>query len=885
MRLQGPAPVSAEEYVGLFRSNQRDSQKYLVLKTLRRPARIRAGERYKRHIRFYAPRGHGNYEFRVFNDDAADPDEPVAVSELLRVEIQGVDLPESLRFVAKQLGELTFNGDTVVRRDVYRASFAISSLRTLLQRATEVLRNKDTASAVWRCVCESRRQAMDLAQLLDRDDLEDAPAEDGAGGAGGHAGEPGAAPTAPPAAGAPDAEGRPRGESSADGGDGAGEGQGRERVVGSAWKERERACFHAAVRSVMDEVLSKPSLRVLLSPERLRLLRSWRDSYCPISERLLLLPGEDADVAAAPRGGAARGDKSSAASNATAKDLERVGGPGGLPKHVAAHIEETFGIPATALVPPQLVPDAVCEKISDGVMKKVADLLPGADFGTTRLELCTRLSSMLSGLPEGTSIQMFGSTVNGFGSATSDVDMCLIQSAEAAKSKPWDPVEIVGAAASMLEASGMKEVNARTTSRIPIVMFVDPVTGLSCDLCASNPLALRNTALLRAFAQIDARVRPLAYTLKHWASRRQINNPSGATLSSYGYLLLMLHHLMSRPEPIVPCLAALPPDWSAPTFEFDTPTSHLPNVLHPNAEKRMYDTYFYDPSDFSHLRAVAARNKESIGRLLLTFFWTYAFDFDSRRHVVSIRARAAGGGAGPRTPPVLKEDKVDQHKWNPRPLLAIEDPFEHDYDVAHVLRHTTNSAIKAEMARAYALLVSGDEGVSGLELLAKVAEPAPEPPYVRREHAKSDADELVAADSGGTEAATPAGNVAQPSAAEVAGSTAATPVVGYGYPGTSAPGAAHAGHFAADPRGPPAPGGPPYAPHGGPSLALPHGAPPGYGASVAPGLAAYATHGALAAPGGPVTMPTYGAPPGSTAPTAPFRTAPVPDASWRGPGT
>jgi DNA polymerase sigma len=40
----------------------------------------------------------------------------------------------------------------------------------------------------------------------------------------------------------------------------------------------------------------------------------------------------------------------------------------------------------------------------------------------------------------------------------------------------------MGKLAEELEASGMLEVSARLTSRIPIVMFVDSVSGIECDI-------------------------------------------------------------------------------------------------------------------------------------------------------------------------------------------------------------------------------------------------------------------------------------------------------------------------------------------------------------------------------------------------------------------
>mgnify|MGYP003879166439 CR=1 FL=1 len=61
------------------------------------------------------------------------------------------------------------------------------------------------------------------------------------------------------------------------------------------------------------------------------------------------------------------------------------------------------------------------------------------------------------------------------------------------------------------------QIEVRDTARIPIVLVVDPETGLHVDVSASNALAVRNTRLLRMYANIDMRVRVLAYIIKAWS--------------------------------------------------------------------------------------------------------------------------------------------------------------------------------------------------------------------------------------------------------------------------------------------------------------------------------------------------------------------------------
>jgi DNA polymerase sigma len=78
-------------------------------------------------------------------------------------------------------------------------------------------------------------------------------------------------------------------------------------------------------------------------------------------------------------------------------------------------------------------------------------------------------------------------------------------------------------------------------ARIPLVKFKTPDRLWDCDLCFDNLLAVHNTQLLRTYASIDERVRIFGYVVKYWAKRRLINESSSGTLSSYSYILLVIH--------------------------------------------------------------------------------------------------------------------------------------------------------------------------------------------------------------------------------------------------------------------------------------------------------------------------------------------------------
>jgi len=360
----------------------------------------------------------------------------------------------------------------------------------------------------------------------------------------------------------------------------------------------------------------------------------------------------------------------------------------------------------------------VVVRVQQEIEELLPSLLPSEDFAEKREALRARLENLLvesGGVPPGSRLIIFGSSANNFGRDTSDMDMCVFTPGPID-----DRSELVRSISRALEASeDVIELNLRDTARIPIVMFKDSVTGIDCDISCGNALAVRNTALLRTYSHCDPRVRALAYILKLWTTRRHINDPSKATLSSYGYLMTIIVFLQTRKPPILSNLQQLPPDW--PNSKSGAKPQLL--VLHDTKDLEC-DTYFHTPpnDDFSQLRRFGAANQASVAALLLSYFHFYAYEVDYEKTCVSIRA----GG-------LLRKDlKAEESGWHQHAVLSIEDPFETFYDVAHVVKHSRHLHIRAEMARAVSIAQRA-RGEEPSGVLAEILAEAPLPPWYREE--------------------------------------------------------------------------------------------------------------------------------------------------------
>ncbi|OTA64736.1 hypothetical protein K449DRAFT_367635 [Hypoxylon sp. EC38] len=272
--------------------------------------------------------------------------------------------------------------------------------------------------------------------------------------------------------------------------------------------------------------------------------------------------------------------------------------------------------------------------------------------------------------------------------------------------------------------------------------------GVQCDINFSAHLALQNTLLLRCYAYTDPRVRPMVLFVKHWAKARGINTPYRGTLSSYGYVLMVLHYLVNVAEPFVcPNLQELAPQ------DPNLPADALEGIT---TCKGRSVRFWRDEQEIQRLAREGQlnQNQESLGSLLRGFFEYYAQShmmsttnkrgFDWGRDVLSLRthggllSKQEKGWIGAKT--VVQLETVTPLNGNPvalrtthmtRPrelkevrhrfLFAIEDPFELEHNVARTVTHNGIVSIRDEFRRAWRIIrTTGKTGQATENLLEDV---------------------------------------------------------------------------------------------------------------------------------------------------------------------
>ncbi|KDR78363.1 hypothetical protein GALMADRAFT_138461 [Galerina marginata CBS 339.88] len=351
----------------------------------------------------------------------------------------------------------------------------------------------------------------------------------------------------------------------------------------------------------------------------------------------------------------------------------------------------------TAVTPPMQRRPASKQRfvaeLSQCLFDFVIQLLPTQEEMAVKEDVRKLLERLIRTIEPDSRLLSFGSTANGFSLRNSDMDLCcLIDSEE--RLSATDLVTMLG---DLLERETKFHVKPLPHARIPIVkLSLDPSPGLplgiACDIGFENRLALENTRLLMCYAMIDpTRVRTMVLFLKVWSKRRKINSPYKGTLSSYGYVLLVIYFLVHvKNPPVLPNLQQMPP--LRPISKEDT---HLNG----------HNIWFFDDIDLLRQRW-HSENLDTVAELLIDFFRYYSRDFTYNTGVASIRAG------------LLKKDskgwqnELSSGRYNDsreRNRLCIEDPFEVDYNVARCVTKDGLYTIRGEFMRAARILAARPE--------------------------------------------------------------------------------------------------------------------------------------------------------------------------------
>ncbi|NWZ05142.1 GLD2 polymerase, partial [Agelaius phoeniceus] len=290
-----------------------------------------------------------------------------------------------------------------------------------------------------------------------------------------------------------------------------------------------------------------------------------------------------------------------------------------------------------------------------------------------RKELCrTELQREIQLIFPQSRLFLVGSSLNGFGTRTSDGDLCLVIKEEPVNQKT-EARRILSLVQKLFctKLCNYIERPQLIRAKVPIVKFRDkklntmmlhffclPNSNVDFDLNVNNVIGIRNTFLLRSYAFIENRVRPLVLVIKKWASFHDINDASRGTLSSYSLVLMVLHYLQSKYF----------------LHECFDPTMQLHFV---HQAPRTIPPY-------------VSKNGSSLGDLLIGFFKYYATEFDWSHQMISVREAKA----------IARPDGIE---WRNK-FICVEEPFDGTNTARAVHEKQKFDMIRGELAQAWQLL-------------------------------------------------------------------------------------------------------------------------------------------------------------------------------------
>ena len=140
-------------------------------------------------------------------------------------------------------------------------------------------------------------------------------------------------------------------------------------------------------------------------------------------------------------------------------------------------------------------------------------------------------------------LTLFGSSSNGFAFRHSDLDISLTFR-DVSDVSELDCIALIEELSERIKVmSGIKNVIAITSAKVPIVKMFHTKARLDADISLYNVLARENTRLLSLYAELDTRCRTLGYMVKLFAKVCDIGDASRGSLSSYAYILMMIFYL------------------------------------------------------------------------------------------------------------------------------------------------------------------------------------------------------------------------------------------------------------------------------------------------------------------------------------------------------
>ncbi|GAA5855407.1 hypothetical protein JCM9279_006472 [Rhodotorula babjevae] len=246
----------------------------------------------------------------------------------------------------------------------------------------------------------------------------------------------------------------------------------------------------------------------------------------------------------------------------------------------------------------------------------------------------------------------FGSIRFGLSTATSDLDLCLLDPyrpngfeekhfSSQGPARPLPEIYNMHRIAASLRRANLTDVTSIADAAVPICKFKVLIDGhvIEADLNTNERLGVFNSRLINSYCNLHPLVRPLSVFVKFWAKQRGLNNPSGSptTFSSYTYILLVISYLQHLD--LLPNLQngdLIAETGTARNRFFSTPRSRMGRGA--SKRNRIMRSVGWDVSfvEYDDTPEGYSPPEADLAELARGFFHYWADEFDMHNDIVSI---------------------------------------------------------------------------------------------------------------------------------------------------------------------------------------------------------------------------------------------------------
>lgn len=364
----------------------------------------------------------------------------------------------------------------------------------------------------------------------------------------------------------------------------------------------------------------------------------------------------------------------------------------------------------------------------DGEIAAFAEaVLPRTHHKKAKRQLVQRLQKLVQEvLDPRAQIFGFGSSFNGCGEASSDMDLAVyMPPEEAANLGNREALHRVARAAS---DGNFAVLEMRMGASVPIVVLEmlddesGAQTGYTCDVSFQRLLPLHNTRLLRTYIELMPELAALIVVVKRWAKSKRIAGTWERFISTYSWTLMVIYYCQVCHG--LPSLHALAHE---PRQEAEEDAEH-------EGQGSVHDVDFVG---LAAARRTLGTEKPcayaGLGTLLRGFFQFYATVYDWSHEVVSVRLGVRKELGGGDFTPALRKTRISKKGRMMTvatfPAFNIEDPIEIERNLNFALKPNSLRLIYSWLTEAHIQLEAG----AGLaEILGMRRLPKPQPRRGRR---------------------------------------------------------------------------------------------------------------------------------------------------------